>query len=67
MMEFCLYITTREGHVWNNIKKPPRETVQCIIWQSEFLKESLDARVRIATGGNHEIRLSGNHVQSTGP
>ena len=25
--------------------------------QFEFLKETLDARVRIATGGNHEIGL----------
>ena len=66
MMEFCLCITTREGHVCY-IKKPPRETVQCIIWQSKVLKEPLDARVRIATGGNHEIGLNRNHVWSTGP
>ena len=67
MTKFCLDITTREGHAWNNIKKSPRETVQCIVWQSEFLKESLDTRLRITTGGNHIIGLGRNPVQSTGP
>ena len=67
MMEFCLYITTRKGCAWYNIKKPPRETVQCIIWQSEVWKEPLNARMEIATSGNHEIRLNRSHVQSTGP
>ena len=67
MTKLCLNITTREGCAWNNIKKPPRETVQCIVWQSEFLKESLNTRMRITTDGSHEIGLSRNHVWSTGP
>ena len=67
MMKFCLDITAREGHTWNNIKKPPRKTVQCIVQQPKFLKESLDTRLRITTGGSHKIGLSRNHVWSTGP
>ena len=66
-MKFCLDVTTRKGCTWNNIKKPSRETVQCIVRQSEFLEKSLDTRLRITTGGSHKIRLSRNHVQSTGP
>ena len=66
-MKFCLDITTRKGCAWNNIKKPSRETVQCIVRQSEFLEKSLGTRLRITTGGSHKIRLSRDHVWSTGP
>ena len=67
MMKFYLDITTRKGCTWNNIKKPSRKTVQCIVWQPKFSKESLDTRLRITTNGSHIIRLSSDHVWSTGP
>ena len=67
MTKFYLDITTREGCTWNHIKKPPRETVLCIVQQPKFSKESLDTRLRITTNGSHIIGLSRNHVWSIGP
>ena len=58
MTKFYLDITTGKGCVCNNIKKPSGETVQCVVRQSEFFKESLDTILRITTGGGHGIGLS---------
>ena len=58
MTKFYLDITTGEGCICNNIEKPSGETVQCVVRQSEFFKESLDVRLKIATGGSHGIGLS---------
>ena len=62
MMKFYLDITTGKGCICNNIKKPSGETVQCIVGQIEFFKESLDTRLKIATGGGHGIGLSRVYV-----
>ena len=62
MMKFYLDITTGKGCICNNIKKPSGETVQCIVRQIEFFKESLDNRLRITTGESHRIGLSRIYV-----
>ena len=62
MTKFYLDITTGKGCICNNIKKPSGETVQCIVRQSEFFKESLDTILRITTGGSHGIGLSRIYV-----
>ena len=62
MTKFYLDITTGKGCVCNNIKKPSGETVQCVVRQSKFFKESLDTILRITTGGSHGIGLSGIYV-----
>ena len=38
-----------------------------MVWQSEVLKEPLNAGMGIATSGNHKTGLDGSHVQSTRP
>ena len=62
MTKFYLGITTGEGCICNNIKKPSGETVQCVVRQSKFFKESLDTILRIATDGSRGIGLSGIYV-----
>ena len=62
MMKFYLDIATGKGCICNNIEKPSGEAVQCVVRQSEFFKESLDVRLKIATGGGHGIGLSRVYV-----
>ena len=62
MTKFYLDITTGKGCICNNIKKPSGETVQCIVRQIKFFKESLDTILKIATGRSCKIRLSGDYV-----
>ena len=67
MTKFYLDITTGKGCICNNIKKPSGETVQCIVRQIEFFKESLDTRLRITTGGSHGIGLSRSMYEELDP
>ena len=62
MTKFYLDIVTGKGCMCNNIKEPSGETVQCVVGQSEFFKESLDTILRITTGGDRGIGLSRIYV-----